>query len=447
MTELTADQAQALEKIKKFLGSPSTTFLLEGGAGVGKTFLLGQLFHSLPDSMTKCVAAPTHKAINVLRRKLDAFNVEWCLGFDDYTFNGTDVITGTTAQLLGIGPVISDEQDTKVKFGKKGSGILSKIKPSILVIDEVSMLGWRDLQDLHKIMKAAGCHLLVVGDEAQLPPVKQERIPFDKLSNKASLRQVVRQAEGSAIITLAWSIRDGGNWNAINGTGIRRTKSLADSFISDLKNMDGAAEEDRSVFIAYTNRRVNEVQERACQKLYKHGRLAFAPGELVLSETNYYDGKILMCSNQEELMVDSFREEQRNPTTGVPVVLHSRANQAKFTASYLTPEELADPKHPYRVELKVREELAQSLQNKWKGCTSWEKDQINRERKEAWKSFFEWRDQTVMSFRHPFSITSHKSQGSTYRAVYADTVDLARFSTQALYVAVTRPKDELILSE
>jgi hypothetical protein len=47
----------------------------------------------------------------------------------------------------------------------------------------------------------------------------------------------------------------------------------------------------------------------------------------------------------------------------------------------------------------------------------------------------------VISFRHPFAITSHKSQGSTYKSVFADTADLGRFSTHALYVAVTRPRE------
>jgi ATP-dependent exoDNAse (exonuclease V) alpha subunit len=69
----------------------------------------------------------------------------------------------------------------------------------------------------------------------------------------------------------------------------------------------------------------------------------------------------------------------------------------------------------------------------------------NTQRKQAWANYFIWRDQTIVSFRHPFAITSHKSQGSTYRSVFADVADLGRFSHHALYVAVTRPKDELVV--
>jgi exodeoxyribonuclease-5 len=450
MTTLTNDQTEALEKISIFLKDPTaTSFLLEGGAGVGKTFLLGRLLSSLDRYTTRAVAAPTHKAINVLRRKLDGFGVEWCLGFDDYTFNGTDVITGTTAQLLGISPVITEDQGTEVKFGKKGKGILSKIMPAVTIIDEASMLGRNDAVDLQKHMKAAGCKLIFVGDAGQLPPVKQEAIPFDAFKHNAKLRQIVRQAEGSKIIELAWAIREGKDWSGINGAGLTKTKRIAEQFLDAVQAPGERPEEAREVFIAYTNRIVNAMQERTCQKLYGHAAAAFAPGELVLSACNFYKAKTLLCSNQDELSVDRFEEDQRDATIGVPVVLHHRGDprKGKFLAHYLSPEEMADKRHPYNVELVARLEKAQKLQEEIKKMSKSdifrrEKDQLRRE---AWASYFEWRDNTVISFRHPFAITSHKSQGSTYRQVFADTTDLGRFSSHALYVAVTRPKDELVI--
>lgn len=459
---LTKDQEVSLSEITKFAGSQDgTAYLLEGGAGVGKTFLLGQILKGELNGPL-CVAAPTHKAINVLRRKLDAFGVKWTLGYDDYTYNGTDVITGTTAQLLGIRPVITDDQTTEVKFGKTGRGILSKIMPAVVVIDEVSMLGKIDFMALRQTLKGAGSKLLAVGDAGQLPPVKQEAIPFDKFLHKSALREIVRQAKDSAIVTLAWAIRDGKEWYNIEGSGVRRTAHLKDTFIESLNTagcIEGAVtfrdpaakwrkEEDRLVYIAYTNRAVNDVQERAAMKLYGHGRLAFAPGELVLSETNLYREKVLMCANQDELIVDSFLIEEKDDVCGVPVVLHhhSDTRKGKFTAHYLAPEELKNSAHPYNVELEKRRKLAEALQAQMKTVGGYAKEEINARRKKAWAQFFQWRDQTVISFRHPFAITSHKSQGSTYKTVFADTADLGRFSIHALYVAVTRPREELVLA-
>jgi exodeoxyribonuclease-5 len=456
---LTKDQEAALSSIKDFCGSQEgTAFLLEGGAGVGKTFLLGEILKGANTSPL-CVAAPTHKAINVLRRKLDAFGVPWTLGYDAYTYDGSSVITGTTAQLLGIRPVITDDQGTEVKFGKTGQGILSKIMPTVLVIDEVSMLGKIDFMALRETLKSAGSKLLAVGDAGQLPPVKQEAVPFDKFKHRAGLREIVRQAKDSSIVTLAWAIRDGKEWHNIEGGGVRRVERLGEAFIEQLganvcfteepgKGKTWLREEDRPVFIAYTNKRVNTVQEHATQKLYGHGRLAFAPGELVLSETNLYRGKVLMCANQDELIVDSFMEDMRDPVCGVPVVIHHHSDprKGKFTAHYLSPEELKDAAHPYNVELEKRRSEAVRLQEEMKRASGYAKDDINTRRRRAWMQFFDWKDQTVISFRHPFAITSHKSQGSTYKSVFADVADLGRFSVHALYVAVTRPREELILT-
>ena len=141
---LTGDQAAALESIQRFFRDDgATAFLLEGGAGVGKTWLLGQILHNAR-SKTRCVCAPTHKAMEVLRRKLDQFDVSWCRGYDSYSYDGSDAVTGTTAALLGISPIVEENQtDSEVKFGKTGSGILGKFMPDLLVIDEVSMVSWR----------------------------------------------------------------------------------------------------------------------------------------------------------------------------------------------------------------------------------------------------------------------------------------------------------------
>ncbi len=445
---LTRDQEAAIQKLGAFFGPPAdpqrvpTAFLLEGGAGVGKTFLLGKIVGDLQQEGITCVCAPTHKAVNVLRRKLP---VEWCAGFDDYTYNGTDVVTGTTAQLLGIAPVIAEDQGTELKFGKTGKGILSKVMPRVVVIDEVSMLGRGDFMALREVLKRAGSKLVAVGDAGQLPPVKQAQVPFPAFVHRAELRQIVRQAEGSSIVTLAWAVRDGRDWSKISGGGVRRTEHLADDFLAAVRLPGERPEEDREVFIAYVNRRVNEVQDRACERLYGHGRLAFAPGELVLSETNLYREKVLIAANQDELVVDSFDEAGGKGEVGVPVVLH-HPRQGRFRSLYVPPEDLRNPAHPYNAELERRLALARGLQEKLKVAAGFAREQVNQLRRQAWKAYFQWRDQTIISFRHPFAITSHKSQGSTYRVVFADTADLGRHSAQALYVAVTRPREELVLA-
>jgi hypothetical protein len=462
---LTKDQTVGKEKISSFLQdteprpdgyTPSTSFLLEGGAGVGKTFMLGDLLKEQKGGLV-VVAAPTHKAINVLRRKMNAFGVGWCIGYDDHTYNGSDIITGTTAQLLGVAPIITEDQNEKeVKFGKTGRGLLSKITPELVVVDEVSMLGWESLDDLRKMLKSKGSKLLIIGDAGQLPPVKQHAVPFDRFANKHCLRQVVRQAEGSAIIDIAWRIREGRAWNDVEGRGVERVSDVAAAFLEAVHPAKAVGskiplEEDREVFIAYRNLVVNEVQEAACRKLLGHGPTEFAKGEVVLAGGNFYiqtgAGPLLVCANQDELVVESFSPQDRDPKIGIPVTMHRTSVKGSFTAFYLTAEEKANPNHPYNVELESRLRIAKALQvelHKTSRSTGSYND-LRKQHAAAWRSYYAWLKSTVLTFSHPYAITSHKSQGSTYRAVYADTGDLGRKSTQALYVAVTRPKEHLVI--
>lgn len=460
MTTLTQDQQNALDRISGFAldrtpdeksGIIPTTFLLEGGAGTGKTFLLGRILEEQQRRGIVCVATPTHKATNVLRKKLDAFGVSWTRGYDAYSYDGYSVITGTTAALLGIGPVITEEQSAKeVKFGKTGVGVLGKVTPRLLIIDEVSMLGANDFLSLVKVGQQRGMKVVAVGDAGQLPPVKQQQIPFAKFKRQATLRQIVRQAEGSAIVSVAWAIREGKPWRALSGPGLRKVDSgsVVGPFLEALQAPGERPEEDREVYIAYRNVNVNAVQERACQRLYGHGAKAFAPSELVLSESNFYRNKVLLCSNQDELVVTQFHDEHVDPVIGVPVTLRHRTKRGEFQAHYLSPEQLADRGHPYNVELKRLESEAQRLQAEYKAMKAgdYRRGDVDRQRKQAWVNFFSWRDQTIITFRHPFAITSHKSQGSTYRSVFVDVADLARCSSHALYVAVTRPREELVVA-
>mgnify|MGYP006314647409 FL=1 len=70
--ELTHDQAEVLEKLEAFARGEgdSAVAALSGYAGVGKTTVVGQLVAALSGDMTVAVAAPTNKAVTVLRGKV-----------------------------------------------------------------------------------------------------------------------------------------------------------------------------------------------------------------------------------------------------------------------------------------------------------------------------------------------------------------------------------------
>lgn len=440
---LTDDQKNASAAIAEWRNRPEPKpFLLEGGAGVGKTFLLSSEIRTAQQRGSVVCCAPTHKAINVLRQKLSAAGIEWTRGYDPETHSG-QVITGTTAALLGIAPVISEDQDKEVKFGKSGSGLLKKMIPSTLFIDEVSMVPLSAMMDLARTARTSGMRIVIVGDAAQLPPVKQKAIPFASFENRYTLRQIVRQAEGSSIVAAAWAIRDGKNWREVTGPGLERAPKLGAAYLERIVAPGRTREEERSVFISYRNARVGAVNDAACRKLYGHGAGEFAAGELVISQSNLYRGRSLLVANQDELLVEEFDPAAKDPVLGVPVQLwRLSAPRGRIWTYYLSPEDRARADHPYNLELEHRLQRAQGLQADY---STRHQRHVDKERREAWRSYFEWRDATLISFSHPFAITSHKSQGSTYREVFADVTDLASHSQQSLYVAVTRPRENLVV--
>lgn len=474
---LNAGQTEALNRLSEFLASKLTAFSLQGGAGVGKTFLVAEFVKSVLGSRRVVIAAPTHKACRVLRSKLDAAGIRWSFKPAGDKLPDLNVaIVDTTAALLGVRPVIVDEQsEDEIKFkANASSGSLPKYiaQGAVLVIDEVSMVGAEDLVALKLQAEVASAKIVAVGDEGQLPPVKKQAIDFEKdFDASYTLREVVRQAKGSAIVTLAWAIRNGEeDFEEIEGEGLDRNDDVIASFLAQVE-APVENEGERSVFVAYKNATVNAVQEKACQKLYGHSAKTFREGELVLASRagyrEYYGTYICkytgrekpsrfpkveqVVANADQLRVLSFDESRRHPLFGVPVTLDrvdlpADADGKVFESYYLSAEELADSNHPFNVEKKRLADVAKKIQDEVRNlkaqgnhAKAGERDVA---RKEAWANFFK-HEQKIISFAHPFAITSHKSQGSTYREVFVATAELLQFNRKALYVAVTRPSKRL----
>lgn len=474
---LNAGQTEALASLSSFIASPDSTYSLSGGAGVGKTYLVAEFVKSLLGARRVVIAAPTHKACRVLRAKLSGAGISWSFKPKQDKLPGLDtVIVDTTAALLGVRPLIVDEQsENEIVFkANENSGSLPGYLAdgAVLVIDEVSMVGADDFFALKIQAEGQGAKIVAVGDEGQLPPVKKTAIDFTKDFDRSfTLREVVRQAAGSAIITLAWAIRnEEEGFEEITGAGLNRVDNVAAAFLDQIEqpvNDEG----ERSVFVAYRNATVNAVQEQACQKLYGHSARSFRAGELVLATragytevygtyTCKYTGKQKpsrfprleqVVANADQLRVLSFDESRRDPTFGVPVTLDrvdldaGDANKV-FESFYLSAEEILDPAHAFNVEKARLAAEAKALQEQVKALRAAGKQAqaigADEKRKKAWGEFFK-HEQKIISFSHPFAITSHKSQGSTYRSVFVATGELLRFNRKALYVAVTRPSGSL----
>ena len=443
----TTDQRAALNRFERFARGPDVAFLLDGPAGTGKTYVVAQVLRQHSRGV-RVAAAATHKAVAVLRRKLSAAGVPWCR--DAFRHDGRSVIASTTAALLGIRPVVRDDEtgEEERAFGRSGEGILDTLSGlRLLVIDEASMLAHDDLVGVLRRADRVGAKVLVVGDAAQLPPVKAQPIQFDAFEHRATLRQIVRQDPGAlGILAFGQAVREGRSWRSARGPGLERAKDVVGAFLAQVEAPGELPEEERSTFVAYTNRTVDRVQELACRKVYGHGHQEFAPGELVLASAGFCRDGVPLCFRQDELIIEGIEPARRDPMLGVPVRLRRLDSGCTFEAHLLSPAERRDPNHPHAVELRRLSARANALQAAWKApLPQSDRAALNEERLEAWETFWAWKTGTVIGLRHAFAITSHKSQGSTYRAVYADALELERFSRSGLYVAATRPRQLLVV--
>jgi exodeoxyribonuclease-5 len=222
-----------------------------GKAGSGKTLLLAELVRALTeaglevvsgdwerrrkDRRTLAVLAPTNKAASVLRgRGVPATTIhrilytpvydpqfeklaEW-LGGDGDRPDPAEIGEGLTDELLDRARRVHEETGSVpgalAAAGLRGSDFISGWKRreqplDIGLVDEASMLDERALDDLREIFP----HLLVLfGDPAQLPPVKQgggdEEMVFQRLPapDRLELTRVHRQAGDSPILDLAHAL-------------------------------------------------------------------------------------------------------------------------------------------------------------------------------------------------------------------------------------------------
>jgi exodeoxyribonuclease-5 len=222
-----------------------------GKAGSGKTLLLTRLVKALTgaglevvsgdwerrrrDKRTLAVLAPTNKAASVLRgRGVPATTIhrilytpvydpqfeklaEWLGGEGDRP-DPAEIGAGLSDEMLDRAKRIHDETGSVpgalAAAGLRGSDFISGWKRreqplDIGLVDESSMLDERGLEDLREIFP----HLLVLfGDPAQLPPVKQggggEEMIFERLpaADRMDLTRVHRQAGDSPILDLAHAL-------------------------------------------------------------------------------------------------------------------------------------------------------------------------------------------------------------------------------------------------
>lgn len=200
--EANEGQRILLDKLSQFITSsdPRKAFILRGYAGTGKTTIMAALVEALQQLQQRIVLlAPTGRAAKVLSRHshTPAYTIhkyiyrQKRLGEDIFTLN--DNLHHDTLFIVDEASMISGLRDNPMF----GSGIL---------LDDLVRYVYND----------KGCYLLMLGDDAQLPPIGSNKSPaldetymsgYQLSIFSHILTEVARQAIDSGILENATRLR------------------------------------------------------------------------------------------------------------------------------------------------------------------------------------------------------------------------------------------------
>lgn len=417
---LMPEQLSAFCKLTGMLRAGAPVVKLAGYAGTGKTHLTARIAAwAKRAGFDVTLAAPTHKALSVLRGKV-----------------GGDFELRTIHSLLGLMLKPDLHADT-------GGHILvsnrdARITGGLVITDESSMVG--KILTGH-VGDGGGAQWLFVGDPAQLPPVGEE--PSELLTSPdAMLRHVVRQAEGSEIIRLATRVRSGDlSLRFAPGREVIGAEDRGDLFAMARERFESAeyaADPSFARVLTYRNA-LRQAFNRAMREELLGDVEPYCPGEWLVMYAPYTadaeDDEAPRLHTSQEVKVVGARLEQvdRGRWTFETWVVDVEADGEAFALPVVAEESEADFQ-------KAKDWLA------WKA-----KEARNRgreeERRQWWERFFDL-DGAFAKVDRAYAMTVHKAQGSTFGHAFVDAIDIMQGNPvmqPLLYTAVTRPSQTLTL--
>lgn len=289
--ELTESQRTAGRALTNFICNPqeNQVFILNGYAGTGKTTLVSALVRTLKQVHKRCVLlAPTGRSAKVF-----------------------SVYSGQKAYTIHKCLYWASERDGIREFTRRPN----KNTHTVFIVDEASMIGdgagdsplfgSRSLMDdlFSFVFEGYNCQLLLVGDNAQLPPVNYDESPaldidyirrnFNLTANSATLTDVTRQTLDSGILHNASLLRekmmsDDFDFPLFSAPVFPDCQRVNGEDLEELLNtLYSRHEPDEIVTITYSNKRAyvynQEIRHRV---LYREEQLS--AGDFVIAVKNNY---------------------------------------------------------------------------------------------------------------------------------------------------------------
>lgn len=440
----TSGQAHLFRLLEKFLEDEEdrTIFLLKGFAGTGKTTILRTFLKTIPKFGWKFVLlAPTGRAAKVMSN-----------------------YSGKKAQTI-------HRQIYKQKEDSYSGNLVFELQPNksegtIFIVDEASMISdAREfgnnglLHDLvNYVFEGTENKLLLIGDEAQLPPVSMALSPaldVEHVQNfyhskvyTTTLKEVMRQDEGSGILENATLLRD--QLNEKTPEIHLQTRGFKDIF-----RMTGEKLED-GIRYAYDKYGIENTII-----LTRSNRNAVEYNRLIRNQINYSDaeldvGDLLMVvkNNYTILGEESEAGFIANGEFATVKRIGREEEMHGFRFQNITLQLVDYPEEPnfetlifldtlYSHAPSLTQDQNKELYNRVLQDYFWVKSK--RERKKLMK---EDKYLNALQVKFAYALTCHKAQGGQWNAVFIDQIYLPNQTIDAeivrwLYTAVTRGINEV----
>jgi exodeoxyribonuclease-5 len=448
--EPTLKQDSALHIVSKFLLSQNyeELFLLKGYAGTGKTSIVGTLVKNCwKINKNLVLLAPTGRAAKVISNysNKEAFTIHKKIYYPKSKKGG------------GISFSLQKNKHKNTIFIVDESSMIPNTSPDSILFDKGSLLS--DL--IQYVYSGHQCKLILIGDTAQLPPIKLDISPaldkstlenyFNKKVVTIELDEVVRQEKGSGILWNASIIRQ-----SLEDEFYDTFKFEKENFPDIIRPYDGqelmSAIEDsylnsgdeESVFIVRSNKRAFLYNQNIRSRiLYKEEELSVGD-HLMVVKNNYFwlettseAGFIANGDIIEILEIYSIKELYGFKFATVNVKMIDYPRMAAFEtvlildtlSSEIASLSFEDSNKLYQEVLKDYEHET----SKYKKFLSVKKN-----------IYF-----NALQVKFSYAITCHKSQGGQWDTVFVEQPYLPngidKDYLRWLYTAITRAKKKLYL--
>lgn len=437
--ELLPSQRQLLEELENFLfaGSSKSVFVLNGYAGTGKTSVVGAFIKALGELRRPVVVlAPTGRAAKVA----GGFSGHAASTIHKRIYRGDSTNPSNTQFFLAP----NQQRDT------------------LFIVDEASLINdtpgaGRSLLShlIHHVYSAPGCRMLLIGDEAQLPPVGQSTataMNFDRLRALGldpvgfTLDVPVRQAAESGIIHNANYVRwmlmhpETGAPPQLDLQGFPDVKAISsrelDEYLAASWSKVGHEE---TLIITRSNKRANDFNQ-AIRRMVMYAEEPLERGDrIIISKNDYYWSKrnqlksfIANGDSAEITWVGKTEKAYGRYFTDVELRLTSDNSivSAKIMLRSLVCDGPSIPREEMeRFYNRVTAAYPGELSEKIKGTME--------------DPYF-----NSLQVKYAYCVTCHKAQGGQWKHVYIDMGGIAPETLDTdfyrwLYTAITRSTEKV----